>query len=74
MGGGQRELTFSWAKESSRKIFAAFQIQLRYSKTPNINLIEISDPTHEISPYSLGQLKFCVAAMLEFCQLSCKSQ
>ena len=57
MGGGKRELMFLWAKEkrAAEKLFAAFQIQLRYSKTPNIYLIEISDPTYDIPPYSLGK-------------------
>ena len=55
MGGGKREFIFYGQKRAAEKLFAAFQIQLRYSKTPNIYLIEISDPTYEISPYSLGK-------------------
>ena len=53
--GAKENCRFHGQKRAAEKEFAAFQIQLRYSKTPNIHLIEISDPTYEISPYFLGQ-------------------
>ena len=51
--GAKRFDVFMGKREQPKK-FATFQIQLRYSKTPNICLIEMSDPTYEISPHSLG--------------------
>ena len=55
MGGGKRELMLLWAKEQPKNNLLLFKSSLDIQRPQNIYLIEISDPTYEISPYSLGQ-------------------